>query len=60
VSAYAPKSQNFKFRSFFRKKIEQPSGHPHGIGFPTVMFKNFLLRKTSVMTIEVERGFFFG
>jgi hypothetical protein len=45
---------------FFRKKIEQPSGHPHGIGFPTVMFKNFPLRKTSVMTIEGERGFFGG
>ena len=60
VSAYAPKSQNFKFRSFFRKKIEQPSGHPHGIGFPTVMFKNFPLRKTSVMTIEGERGFLGG
>jgi hypothetical protein len=43
-----------------KKKIEQPSGHPHGIGFPTVMFKDFPLGKTSVMTIEGERGGFFG
>jgi hypothetical protein len=54
--------QKAKISSFDRFpakiKIEQPSGHPHGIGFPTVMFKNFPLGKTSVMTIEGERGVF--
>ena len=56
------KNPKFQVSVVFQKpKIEQPSGHPHGIGFPTVMFKNFPLRKTSVMTIEGEqRGFFLG
>ena len=34
VSAYAPKSQNFKFRSFFRnQKLSSPPGTPTGSGF---------------------------
>ena len=37
------------------KKIEQPSGHPHGIGFPTVISTAFSQGKGSVMTIEGEQ-----
>jgi hypothetical protein len=54
VSAYATKSEKLKFSLFFRKKIEQPSGHPHGIGFPTVISTAFSQGKGSVMTIEGE------
>ena len=54
------KEQFFSEQLFQKPKIQQPSGHPHGIGFPTVMFKNFPLRKISVMTIEGERGVFLG
>ena len=54
------KEQFFSEQLCQKPKIQQPSGHPHGIGFPTVMFKNFPLGKTSVMTIEGERGFLGG